>query len=467
VLVSASPSDIPRLDQTRIDAGVLAFALVTALASSVLFGMAPAWRAARTDLQGVLRDGGRTSLGAVRDRVRTLLIVGEVALALTLLTGAGLLIRSAWYLQRVDPGFDPRGLITARISLPPRAYREGAQEVTRAFEQVVEELRHRPGVRAAAVTSQAPMGPGGNSNGLIPEGRPLEPKSAILARLRMVTPGYFATLGVPLRRGRLITDEDVAGAPRVMVVSEALARAAWPGQDPIGKRVLCCEPADPADPRWKTVVGVVGDVRSGGPTRDAQPEFYLPVRQVPPQAWDWIKRSMTLVARADGVEPTALVAEMRASIRAVDPDVPLYATATMEEQMRDSIAVARFHTMLLSIVGAIGLLLAAIGIYGVIAYFAASRTHEIGVRMALGATARDILRLVAWHGLRPILAGTAVGTLVSLWLARLIRGSVYGVSPADPPTFAAAAAVLVLVGLLATSLPALRSTRTDPTEALR
>jgi putative ABC transport system permease protein len=466
LLVAASPPGIPRLAETRIDGPVLAFALAIALASSLLFGMAPAWRAARADLQGVLRDGGRSSMGVVRDRVRTLLIVGEVALALTLLTGAGLLIRSAWYLERVDPGFDPHGLLTARLSLPPRAYREGAADVARTFEQVVERVQQSPGVRGAAVTSQAPMGPGGNSNGLVPEGRIPEPKNFINARLRMVTPGYFATLGIPLKRGRLLTADDIAGAPLVMVVSEALGRAAWPGQDPIGKRISCCE-GSPEDPRWKTVVGVVGDVRSGGPTREPGPEFYLPLGQVPAEAWDWIQRTMTIVARADGAEATALTATLRAAVRGVDPDLPLYDIATMEDRMRESIAVTRFHTILLATAGAIGLLLAAVGIYGVIAYFATSRTQEIGVRMALGATARDILRLVAWQGMRPILAGTAVGTLAAAGLTRLIRGSVYGISATDPATFAVVAATLVVVGLIAAYIPAHRSTRTDATQALR
>jgi len=466
VLVAASPPGIPRLEQTRIDGTVLAFALATALVSSLLFGMAPAWRAARADLQRVLRDGSRTAVGAVRDRVRTLLIVGEVALALTLLAGAGLLIRSAWYLQRVDPGFDPHGVMTARLSLPPRAYREGADDVARTFEQVVERVQGSAGVRSAAATSQAPLGPGGNSNGLLPEGRTPEGKNFVDARLHMVTPGYFATLHIPLKRGRLLTADDRAGAPRVMLVSEALARAAWPSQDPIGKRIACCE-GTPEDPRWKTVVGVVGDVRSGGPTREATPEFYLPIGQVPAEAWDWIQRTMTIVARAEAGPASSLAANLRAAIHGVDPGLPLYGIATMEEQMRGSIAVTRFNTMLLATAGAIGLLLAAIGVYGVIAYFATSRTHEISVRMALGATARDIVRLVAWQGLRPILVGTAVGTAASLWLTRVIRGSVYGVSTTDPATFAAVATTLVLVGLIAAYIPARRSTRTDLTQALR
>ena len=466
VLVASSPPGIPRLDQARIDGAVLAFALALALASSLAFGMAPALRAARADLQRALRDGGRTSLGAVRDGVRTFLIVGEVALALTLLAAAGLFIRSAWYLQRVDPGFDPRGLITARLTLPPRGYREGAADVARTFEEVVDRVRRSPGVRNAAATSQAPMGPGGNTNGLLPEGRTPEPKNFIEARLRMVTPEYFATLGVPLRRGRVLTREDFAGAPRVMVVSEALARAAWPAQDPIGKRIACCE-GTPEDPRWKTVVGVVGDVRSGGPTQEPGPEFYLPLPQVPAEAWDWVQRTMTVVARADGVDASTLAGSLRAAVHAVDPDTPLYGIATMEERRRGTIAVTRFHTMLLATVGAIGLVLAAVGIYGVIAYFAASRTQEIGVRMALGASARHIVRLVAWQGMRPILVGTAAGTIAAVCVTRLVRGAVYGVSTTDPATFAVVAATLVVIGLVAAYVPARRSTRTDPAQALR
>jgi putative ABC transport system permease protein len=331
---------------------------------------------------------------------------------------------------------------------------------------VAERLQGAPGVRSAALTSQAPLGPGGNSNGLLPEGRTREAKSFVAARLRMITPGYFATLRIPLRRGRLFTAEDRGGTPRVMVVSEALARAAWPNQDPIGKRVACCE-GSPEDPRWKTVVGVVGDVRSSGPTREAVPEFYLPITQVPAEAWDWIERTMTIVARSEGVEPSALAGTLRAAVRDVDPDLPLHGIATMEEQMRRSIAVSRFNTILLATIGGIGLVLAAVGIYGVIAYFAASRTHEIGVRMALGATARDIVRLVAWQGMRPILVGTAAGTIASLWFSRLVRGSVYGVSTTDPATFAAVAGTLMLVGLIASYIPAHRSTKTDPTQALR
>jgi putative ABC transport system permease protein len=309
------------------------------------------------------------------------------------------------------------------------------------------------------------MGPGGGgSNGLIPEGRPLTIESTIDTRLRMITPDYLAAMRIPLKRGRAFTPDDERGKQLVMIVSEAFARRAWPNEDPIGKRVACCE-GGPDDPRWKTVVGVAGDIHSLGPAVEAIPEFYLPIDQVPPEAWDWMQRSLTLVAR--GRDAATVTAAMRAAIRAVDPALPLYSISTMNDSIRAATAEARFHTMLLAAFGGLGLVLAAVGIYSVIAYFVSLRTHEIGVRMALGANAADVLRLMAWQGLRPILAGVALGTAAALATTRLLASSLFGVSPADPVTFVIVAAVLVAVGLVATLIPARRATRVDPTQALQ
>jgi predicted permease len=463
VLVAAAPDGIPRLGETRIDGVVLLFALGLATLSSVVFGLVPALRAARQDLQVTLRDGGR-GMGTARDTVRTGLIVSEVALALTLLVGAGLLIRSAMHLQSVAPGFDTTGVLTARLALPQATYGEPAH-VARTFKSIVEQLRQAPGVRAAAVVSQAPMGPGGGSNGLVPEGKPLTMENTIDSRLRIITPEYLTAMRIPLKRGRLFTDRDVAGGERVMIVSEALARRAWPNEDPIGKRIACCEGA-PDDPRWKTVVGVVGDVRSDGPTVEVGPEFYLPIDQIPPEAWDWIQRTMTLVVRGESA-PAALTSAMRGAVRAVDPSLPLYRIATMSEALRASTAQARFNTLLLASFGAIGLLLAAAGIYSVIAYFVSMRTHEIGVRMALGATTRDIVTLMTWQGLRPVFIGVAIGAVTAFATTRLLRGSLYGVSATDPLTFAGVVVVLVAVGLVATLIPARRAMRVEPTRALQ
>jgi putative ABC transport system permease protein len=462
-LVASAPPGIPRLEQTRIDPIVLTFALGIALLCSLIFGLAPALRAVRGNTQATLRESGR-GMGTARDVLRTSLVVAEVTLAFTLLVGAGLLVRSALYLQTVNPGFDPNGVLVARVALSPTTYREPAH-AARTFTQIGERLQAMPGVRAAAVVSQAPLGPGGGSNGLVPEGRPLAAESTIDSRLRIITPGYFAAMGVQLRRGRLFTDRDVAGAPRVMIVSEELARRAWPGQDPIGKRIACCEGA-PDDPRWKTVVGVAADVRSRGPTVDVYPEFYLPIEQVPPEAWDWIQRAMTVVVRATGSDAATLAAPLRAAVRETDPALPVYGVTTMNDALNGSIAQARFNTLLLTLLGAIGLVLAAVGIYGVVAYFVNLRTHEIGVRVALGAQPRDVVRLMTWQGARPILLGMAIGILSAISTTRLLQSSVYGVSVTDPLTIVAVAVALGLVGLLATVIPARRATRVDPVRAL-
>ena len=462
-LVASAPAGIPRLEQTRIDPVVLAFALGLALLCSLVFGLAPALRAVRGNVQATLREGGR-GMGTARDALRSALVVAEVTLAFTLLVGAGLLVRSALYLQRVNPGFDPNGVIVGRVALPAATYAEPAH-AARTFKQIADRVQAIPGVRAAAVVSQAPLGPGGGSNGLVPEGRPFGPQSAINSRLRIITPGYFATMGVQLQRGRTFTDRDVAGAPRVMIVSQELARQAWPGQDPIGKRIVCCE-GSPDDPRWKTVVGVAADVRSRGPTVDVGPEFYLPIDQVPPEAWDWIQRAMAVVVRSNGSDPAVLATPIRAAVREIDPALPVYGVTTMTDALQGSIAQARFNTLLLTLLGGIGLTLAAVGIYGVVAYFVNLRTHEIGVRVALGARPRDVVRLMTWQGARPILIGMAIGIVAAVSTTRLLRNSVYGVSVTDPITMVAVALALGVVGLLATIIPARRATRVDPVRAL-
>ncbi len=264
----------------------------------MLFGVAPAMRAARVDVQTVIKEGGRgAGMGGVRDRLRTGLIVAELAVALVLLVGAGLLIRSSLALQRVNPGFDPSGVLSTRFALPAAAYPDRAT-VVRTLQKLAEAAARIPGVTAAAITTQVPMGAGGNGNGLIPEGVALESRNAINSRLRMVTPGYFETMRIPIVKGRPLTDADRQGAPKVMVISEALARAAFPDKDPIGKRIVCCEPGpDGKSPDYKTVVGVAGDVRSRALGEAPAPEFYLPIDQVPAVGWDWVQRTAFIVVR--------------------------------------------------------------------------------------------------------------------------------------------------------------------------
>jgi predicted permease len=463
-LLAAGPPDVPRLEETRIDAPVLAFALAVAMASSLAASLVPAWRASRVDVVSGLKEGGR-EVGGRPDRLRTAFVGAEVALALILLVGAGLLVRSAIALQRVQLGFEPAGLLSARLTLPESSYQD-APRVVLTLERLVEASAHVPGGESAAVVSQAPLGPGGNSNGLIPEGRPLDITRAIDSRLRIITPDYFRVMRVPVLQGRAFTDADGAGAPRVMIVSETLAREAWPGLDPIGRRIACCEPAPEGGPSWKTVVGVAGDVRSRGPGETPRPEFYLPAAQAPAASWRWIQRTLYLVVRTAG-EPESLVTPVRRVAAGVAPDAPLFDIRTMDDRLAGSLAVARFNTLLLSLLGALGLALAAVGIYGVVAYSVSQRTQEIGVRLALGATRGDVVAMMIRHAARPVAFGIAIGLAASAAVTRALTSQLFGVSRSDPVTFAVVVGALTAVALVASAVPARRAASVDPTRALQ
>jgi putative ABC transport system permease protein len=313
--------------------------------------------------------------------------------------------------------------------------------------------------------SAAPM-EGGNSNGLVPEGRPLDISSSINSMMRLVTPGYFATMRIDLVRGRTFTAEDRRGAPLAMVINETLAREAFPGEDPIGKRIACCEPGPDGSPNWKEVVGVVRDVRAQGLDEPAEPEFYLPMVQAPNAAWSWTDRTMTIAVRSQ-VEPLSLMPSLRRAVAEVDPSLPLYNLGTMQGRVLDSMAQARFSTMLLTVFGAIALILAAVGVYGVISYGVTQRTQEIGIRMALGARHTDVVGMVVRHGAALAGIGLAVGLAGALALSQLIGSLLFEVSPTDPPTFATGTVVLTAVAVLAAALPARRAAMTDPMVALR
>ncbi len=465
-LVAAAPPGVPRLEQTGLDGTVLAFTLMLSLTSAALFGLAPALRAARTDVQTVLKEGGRSAgMGGVRDRLRTGLIVAEIAVALLLLVGAGLLIRSSIALQRVDPGFDPRGVLSTRLSLPAATYAERGT-IVQTFERLAEASSQIPGATAAAITTQAPMSPGGNGNGLLPEGKAMDPANLISSRLRIITPGYFEAMRIPILKGRGLTAADRSGGLKVMVVSKSLAEAAFPGQDPIGKRIGCCERGpDGKSADYKTIVGVAGDVRSRGPGEAASPEFYLPLDQAPAEAWDWNQRTAYIVVRTD-LDATAMANPIREVARRITPGVPIFQVRTMEQRLRDSMATARFNTLLLGLLGAIGLVLSSVGIYGVIAYFVTRRTQEIGVRMALGASRRDVLGLVFRQAAWPVGMGIAVGLMASVALTRVLSSQLVGVSAYDPLTFVAMVITLALVALVASLIPASRAAGLDPTKAL-
>ena len=466
-VVAWSPQGVPRLEQARIDPVALGFAVALGLASSIICGLAPALRLARTDVQTGLRDGGRGSTGGgFRDRLRAGLIVAEVALSLLLLFGAGLLIRSAFALQRVNPGFDPHGVLSARIALPQASFGDPAR-IIGTFQRLASEAASVPGVSHAAVTSYAAMGPGGNTNGLLlDDGRAFDLKNLIPSRLRIITPDFFQTMRIPIVKGRGFDANDRRGGQRVMIISETLAARAFPGQDPLGKRIGCCEQTADQQTVWKVVVGVAGDVRSMGPATAPRPEFYLPLPQAPDEAWNWMQRVMYIVARTDG-DPAALTLPLRAIVGRIDPELPLYDVRQMDERLAGTLATARFNTLLLSLLGGIGLLLAASGIYGVIAYFVSQRTQEIGVRIALGASTGNVVRLILGQALRPVAIGAAIGVVGAVVASRVIASQLFGVSRTDPLTIAAVVATLVGVAFVASVVPARRAAAIDPTRALQ
>ncbi len=464
-LTAFGPQDVPRLALARVDGPALAFAVGLTLLCGLIFGLAPAIRTAGRLPHEALKEGGRTGAGAgSRDRLRNTLVVAEIALALVLLTGAGLLIRSAVALNSVDPGFDPRGVVAGRVSLPAVAY-ESPEQVTGAFERIRDVLSAVPGVESAALVSTAPL-EGGSTNGLVPEGRPLDISSSINSVMRLVTPGYLTTMRIRLVRGRAFTDQDRQGSPRVMIINEALAREAFPGQDAIGKRIACCEPGPDGSPVWKEVVGVAGDVRAQGLGEDPSPEFYLPMLQAPGAAWTWTDRTMTVAVRSRS-EALSLMPTLRRAVAQVDPSLPLYNLGTMQGRVADSLAESRFSTMLLAVFGALALTLAAVGVYGVISYGVAQRTREIGIRVALGAQRRDVMAMIVRHGALLAGIGLVLGLGGALALSRLIGSLLFRVSPTDPPTFATGVVVLTAVAVLAAALPARRAARTDPMTALR
>ncbi|MBX7186477.1 MAG: ABC transporter permease [Vicinamibacteria bacterium] len=463
VFVSQSPAGVPRLAEAAISAPVLVATAVLALIATLLAGIAPALRESRADLTAGAAQNSRGSVGGVRDSVRQAFVAAETALALMLLMGAGLLIRSASNLERVSPGFDPQGLLTARVALPVSAY-PGEEKPAAAAARMVEALASRPGVAEAAASTRPPL-IGDVDYGLRIEGREPVPKNRINARMQLVTPGYLETLRVPLRAGRTFSDADLRSAPRVMIVSETLARLAWPGENPIGKRIACCE-GRPDAPVWKEVIGVVADTKARGLQTPGFAEFYLPMDQAPSRSFEANGGSITLVARSSSANPAALAPLVRDAVRQVDPGLPLYDVATMQSRVAASSALMRFNRFLLSCLGLVGLALAAIGIYGVIAYLAGQRSREIGVRMALGARPVDVVRLVLSQGLAAVSVGLVLGGIGAFAQGQAVEALLFGVSGRDPGTFVAVAGVLALAAFGASMLPAMRAARIDPAKTL-
>jgi putative ABC transport system permease protein len=464
-IVAYGPANIPRLGNSRMDAGTLAFACGIALLSSFLFGLAPALRSASAKLNEVFKSAAGTSSGA-RDRFRSVLVVVEVALALVLMAGAGLLIRSALLVSHVDPGFNTSNVVVGRVGLAGPDYRD-ATVGRHTFERIVASAVALPGVESAAVVSRAPMAGLGGTNGLLAEGVPFDPSSLVDSRLQIVSPGYLSTARVALKLGRDFTAQDIREHTLVAIINETLARAMWPGQNPIGKRFACCEsgPHGRMDPVWHEVVGVVADVRAWGLDREVKPEFYIPMAQMPPAAWDWIGRTMDLEVRTGGgAAPTR---ELRSIVASIAPGVPVYRLSTMQEKIAGTLARSHFDTFLLAIFAGAAVLLSSIGIYGVLSYMVAQRTRDIGIRLALGASRRQIAVDVLGFGMSLAGIGLVLG-LIGAWSAtRVLASFLYNVRPTDAPTLCAVSAVLLAVALAASYLPAHRATRIDPLTALR
>jgi putative ABC transport system permease protein len=456
-LLALAPENTPQLHRVGLDKTVLLFTLGVALLTSLLSGLLPALHAARADLQTALKEGGRSLAGSPREKLRKSLLVVEVSLALVLLAGAGLLVRSMWNLLGVDPGFNPDNLLTLRMSLPP-GERYNAERRRVFYDEALLRVAALPGVSAAALTYSLPIS-GSNWNQIfIAQDKPV-PARAELPNTAFipVSANYCETMGIRLVRGRLFAPSDGANSAPVVVINETLARRMWPGEDPIGKRLKHSWPEDPSP--WREVIGVVNDVKLNGVERDTPLETYVPITQEP-------TRSFSLAVRTAG-HPLALAAAVEGALHQVDKDLPVSQVRTMDQLLGSALAQRRLTLTLLASFAVLALLLAAIGIYGVIAYSVRQRTPEMGIRMALGAQPGDVRRLILAQGLKLTLFGVAIGLLASLALTRWMESLLFGVRPADPLTFAAIAVVLTLVALLACWVPARRATKVDPMIALR
>jgi len=459
VLVALSPGDIPRFDQAGIDGRVLAFTLIVSLLTGLIFGLVPSLQASKPDLNNTLKEGGRgTTGGAGGLRVRNLLVVSEIALSLVLLVGAGLLIRSFMRLQQFDLGFNPNNLATMRIQLPGTKYREPAQ-VDAFYKQLFERIDSVPGVQSVGGISDVFLTDTPNSTNFSIEGRPVPTGAdAIEVPLDSVSPSYFRVMGIPLRSGREFDDRDVRGSTPVVIVNETFVRRFFPDEDPLGKRFVYGQPG-PDNNEWITIVGVVGDMRRTGFDRPVRPETFLPQSQNP-------SGTLTIVARTSA-DPAKFSSTLRSEVWGIDKDQSVFDVKTMDQTLSEMSSQRRFNMLLLGVFAALALTLAAVGIYGVMSYSVAQRTHEIGIRMALGAKTTDVLGMVVRRGMLLASAGIGMGLIGAAALTRLMSSLLYGVSATDPLTFVVIPIVLAGVALAACFVPARRATKVDPMVALR
>jgi putative ABC transport system permease protein len=459
LLRTLGPDNVPRLQDVTVDRWVLGWTALISLGSGLFFGLAPAWQGSRLNLNAALKEGGRSGGEASgARRLRSGLVVCEVALAMMLLIAAGLLIRSFLRLEKVHPGFAKEQILTMQVPLPRAKYPEPAL-VVGFYDRLLQKVQTLPGVQAAALTSSLPPNGLEVSDTFLAEGQPaVDDAHAPLGSFLLTTPGYFSTLGVALQQGRDFNEHDTANSTPVVIINQTLARKYFPGQNPLGKR-LKEGGTDRKGTSWMQVIGVVGDVKYEGLERPTAPAYYLPFQQNP-------MRDMFLVLHT-GMKPSAIAASVRAAVRAIDPEIPVARVNTMRELVESSIAQPRFRTFLLGVFSALAMVLAAIGIYGVVAYSVAQRTREISIRMALGAQRRDVLTLVVRQGLILTLLGIGAGLVGAFLLTRLMESLLFGVVPSDPATFLGISLLLLAIAFLACYLPARRATKVDPMVALR
>ncbi len=447
----------PNLDALGLDATTLAFTAGLCLATTLIFGMIPAWRAARLDVHDTLKGSAGLGGGKATRRLQSALVVFEVTLATMLLVTAGLLVKSYQRQLRLDPGFNPRGVLTMTVTLP--AYRYGdANTQRRFFEQATDRISRLPGIRSAAFVNVLPLSTYDDGTRFVVEGQPApEAGSEPTAAFRVATPSYFQTMEIPIVRGRALDSRDRADGRPVAVVNQALARQIFAGQDPIGQRLRIG--TDHFTGPAATIVGVVGDVHHEQLTERPNAELYVPQAQAPVP--------MMMLAARTGGDPQALTSAVRAEIRALDPSQPVYHVKTLDQLVADSLTVQTSSAAMMALFSALTLMLAAVGIYGVISHAVSQQTREFGVRLALGARPRDLLALVVRKGLALVMGGILVGTTAAIGVSRLISGVLYGVTPLDPPTYAGVVAILVIVGAVASWVPAWRASRIEPMQALR
>jgi putative ABC transport system permease protein len=460
LLISLAPGGLPRAPESGLDTRVLGFALLVSLATGVIFGLAPALQAAKTDLNEALKGGAKGGGGARSNRFRNALVIVEVALTLMLLVCSGLLLNSFLRLQRVDPGFDSHNVLTFRIELPANRYSQQTQ-VAPFYQQLISRLEAAPGVTSVSAISHLPLSSHRGTTGFSIEGVATPPDNPVpySTDFRSVMPGYFKTMGMRLIKGHDFTPRDGLRSTQVAIINESLARRYFPNQDPLGKRV---RPGIGIDERgWlmREIVGVVRDSKHVSLREEPPPNIYLPHGQFP-------RHGMTLVVRAAN-DPKALIGVVQKEAHAIDGELPVFNIRTLDQYMASSVAEPKFSALLLGLFAGLALILSCIGLYGVMSYVVAQRTRELGIRMALGAQTRDVLKLVVRQGMGLTLLGASIGGVVAVTATRMMKSWLFGVSPTDPLTFVVAALLLTIVALLSCWIPARRAAKVDPIIALR